>query len=82
MSGKVPEYTQRAIKKYREKFDRVTVSLEKGTKDRIKQVSDLSVSGFISELVYRELERLESGDPSVASPVAHVYDDIDDLPFA
>ena len=79
MSGKVPEYTKRAIERYREKFDRVTVSLEKGTKDRIRQVSDLSVSAFISDLVYRELERLESGDPSGASPA--YYDD-SDLPFA
>ena len=79
MSGKVPEYTKRAIEKYREKFDRVTVALEKGTKDRIRAVSDMSISSFISELVYKELERLEGGDPPGASPV---YDDMEDLPFA
>ena len=41
-------------------YDRQTVTLPKGTKDRIKQLGFTSVNGFINDLVRKELERLES----------------------
>lgn len=59
MADKTPEYTKRAIANYNAKFDRFTVSFQKGTKERIKQLTGKSANAFINELVQKELERLE-----------------------
>ncbi len=40
-------------------FDRVSVTLPKGTKERIAATGE-SVNGFINRVVYQELTRLES----------------------
>lgn len=56
----VPEYTKRAIANYNNKFDRITVNLPKGTKERIKELTGQSGNGFISALVLDELERIEN----------------------
>ena len=37
--GKTPEYTKRAAKKYRDKFDILQVRLDKGTKERIRSIT-------------------------------------------
>ena len=47
----------------KEKYDRVSVTLPKGTKDRIKALG-LTVNGIINDLVLAELERLERGKSS------------------
>lgn len=44
-------------------FDRVSVTLPKGCKDRIKAATGgESVNGFINRLVAAELERIEGGE--------------------
>ena len=57
---KTPEYTRRAIEKYQEKFDRISVNLDKGLKDRIKAVSNESLNAFVNRAVRIEIERLET----------------------
>ena len=63
MSGK--EAQKRLEKQYKRQnehikanYDRVSITLPKGTKDRIKQHSE-SVNGYITALVLTDLERIE-----------------------
>jgi hypothetical protein len=58
--SKIPTYTEKAIKKYDAKFDRVSILLPKGTKERIKALAGKSVSSFVSQAVTAELDRIES----------------------
>lgn len=47
------------INKYsKENYDKICVLLPKGTKDRIRQIPDTTVNGFINKLVEQELTRL------------------------
>lgn len=43
----------------KESYDRISVTLPKGTKERI-QAQGLTINGFVNELVLTELERLEA----------------------
>lgn len=43
----------------KESYDRISVTLPKGTKERI-QAQGLTINGFVNELVLAELERLEA----------------------
>lgn len=68
MTGK--EAQKRITKQYKrqneyikDNYDRVSVTLPKGTKDRIKALG-LTVNGIINDLVLAELERLECGKSS------------------
>lgn len=45
--------------KIKENYDRVSVTLPKGTKDRVKALG-LSMNGYINKLVLDDLERLEA----------------------
>lgn len=58
--SKTPEYTKKAIQNYNNKFDRVAVNLPKGTKERIKELTGKSCNAYISELVIKDLDNLES----------------------
>lgn len=58
--GKTPEYTKKAINKYNAKFDRIAVNLPQGTKDKIKALTGKSCNAFISDLVLKELEKIEN----------------------
>lgn len=40
-------------------FDRVSVTLPKGTKERIRSATSESINGFINRLISEELSRLE-----------------------
>lgn len=55
----------------KESYDRISVTLPKGTKERI-QAQGLTINGFVNELVLAELERLEApkdnGDSSTECP--------------
>lgn len=58
----------------KESYDRISVTLPKGTKERI-QAQGLTINGFVNELVLAELERLEAptapkdnGDSSAEYP--------------
>lgn len=46
-------------KRIKESYDRISVTLPKGTKERI-QAQGLTINGFVNELVLAELERLEA----------------------
>ena len=43
----------------KESYDRISVTLPKGTKERI-QAQGLTINGFVNELVLAELEHLEA----------------------
>lgn len=43
----------------KESYDRISVTLPKGTKERI-QAQGLTINGFVNQLVLAELERLEA----------------------
>ena len=58
--AKVPEYNRKAIDNYNSKFDRIMINTPKGTKERIKELTGLSCNAFISELVIKELDRIEN----------------------
>ena len=45
--------------KIKENYDRISVTLPKGTKDRVKALG-LSMNGDINKLVLEDLERLEA----------------------
>lgn len=60
--GKTPEYTKRAAKKYRDKFDILQVRLDKGTKERIKSITSASCSEYVKRLIMDDLERKENGN--------------------
>lgn len=59
------ERQQRRIKRQnehiKENYDRVSVTLPKGTKDRIKAKGE-TVNGYIARLVIDDLERIESNN--------------------
>ena len=50
----------------KENYDRISVTLPRGTKDRI-QAQGLTINGFVNELVLAELERLEASTDPTAS---------------
>ena len=58
-TAKTPEYTRRAIANYQAKFDRVNINLEKGLKDRFKELSNESINACVNRLIKEEIERLE-----------------------
>lgn len=57
---KTPDYTRRAIANYQAKFDRVNINLEKGLKDRVKELSGESLNSCVNRLIKEEIKRLEN----------------------
>ena len=47
---KTPEYTRKAIQNYNNKFDRIAVNLEKGSKEWIKENTGKSCNQFFIDL--------------------------------
>ena len=45
----------------RESYDRISVTLPKGTKDRI-QAQGLTINGFVNQLVLDKLDELENNN--------------------
>lgn len=62
METKTKSYTRRAVDNYRAKKDNITLTLEKGTRERLERATGENAAGYIRELVYKELERLETGN--------------------
>jgi len=60
---KTPDYVIRAVKAYQRKYDRLSVLLPAGVKDRIKKVLAVSgcnsVSAFAVSAILEKLETLE-----------------------
>lgn len=59
--GKTPEYTKSAVKKYNEKFDRITVNLEKGTRERIIAARAGNISEFVAQAIEDRLQKFGLG---------------------
>ena len=62
MPQKTPEYTRRAVQKYRENKDQINLVLEKGTKERIETLTGKKASAYIKALVMDDLQRMEAGN--------------------
>ena len=56
-TGKTPEYTKRAVKRYQDSKDRIYLLLDSGTKERIKQKygNGVSLNGYIKGLIEKDL---------------------------
>lgn len=53
-----PEYTKRAVNKYRDKFDLVQVRFEKDYKTVIQnEIGDISINDYIVGLVKKDIEK-------------------------
>lgn len=61
--GTVPDYTKRAINNYNKKFDRISVNLPKGTRDRINELTGMSANKYIAALVIGDLDQREKDAP-------------------
>ena len=63
---KTPDYVIRAVKAYQRKYDRLSVLLPTGVKDRIKKVLQASgydsVSAFAVSAILEKLEALERSE--------------------
>lgn len=52
---------KRQNEKAKENYDRISVMLPKGTKDRI-QAQGLTINGFVNQLVLNKLDQLENNN--------------------
>ena len=58
MTGKVKEYTRKAIDNYNKKFRRLTVAIPLGVADQItKKYGKISMNGYINDLIKADLEK-------------------------
>lgn len=57
--AKTPVYDLEAVKRYNNRFDRLTVYAPKGTKERIQATTGESVSAYINRLINEDLTRRE-----------------------
>lgn len=67
MLEKYKQRIKRQNEKIKQDYDRASVTLPKGTKDRI-QALGYTVNGFLNSAVLAELERLEAEAPQTAQP--------------
>lgn len=82
MTQKTPEYTRRAVQKYRENKDQINLVLDKGIKARIETLTGEKASAYIKKLVMDDLQCLENGadgpqDQEQKSPVS--WDQLADI---
>lgn len=57
---KTPSYVRNAQNRYNAKFDIIQVKLDKGTKERIRSITEESYNEYIKRLVTDDLERKEN----------------------
>lgn len=57
---KTPSYVRNAQNRYNAKFDIIQVKLDKGTKERIKSVTQESYNEYVKNLIMNDLERKEN----------------------
>jgi hypothetical protein len=67
MLEKYKQRIKRQNEKIKQDYDRASVTLPKGTKDRI-QALGYTVNGFLNSAVLAELEKLEAEAPQTAQP--------------
>lgn len=58
---------KRQNEKAKENYDRISVMLPKGTKDRI-QAQGLTINGFVNQLVLNKLDELENNNNNNECP--------------
>ena len=58
---------KRQNEKAKENYDRISVMLPKGTKDRI-QAQGLTINGFVNQLVLEKLDELENNNNNNECP--------------
>lgn len=58
---------KRQNEKAKENYDRISVMLPKGTKDRI-QAQGLTINGFVNQLVLQKLDELENNNNNNECP--------------
>jgi hypothetical protein len=58
---------QKQNDRIRESYDRISVTLPKGTKDRI-QAQGLTINGFVNQLVLEKLDELENNNNNNECP--------------
>ena len=58
---------KRQNEKAKENYDRISVMLPKGTKDRI-QAQGLTINGFVNQLVLEKLDQLENNNNNNECP--------------
>ena len=68
MAPKTKEYTRRAVDKYREGKDILSLTLEKGTRERIENATEKKAPAWIREVIEKELSRIESGSDHGGRP--------------
>ena len=54
---KTADYTRKAIEKYQSKFERFTISLPIGRRERIKEVTGKSLNQYFNDLFVEDIER-------------------------
>ena len=61
---KTPEYVKKSVDKYREGKEFVTLTLPKGTKERLEAfgIQPREVAGFARDLLLEKLDALEKGE--------------------
>ena len=69
MLEKYKQRIKRQNEKIKQDYDRASVTLPKGTKDRI-QALGYTINGFLNFAVLAELEKLEAEAPQTAQPEA------------
>lgn len=52
---KTKDYIRRARYNYKAKFDSVSVNLPKGSKDKIKEATGMSINAYINDLVKEDM---------------------------
>lgn len=59
--SKTPDYTKKAITNYQKTKDRLTILLDKGTKDKIKEKygAGVNMTGYIKDLILNDLTKDE-----------------------
>ena len=67
MLEKYKQRIKRQNEKIKQDYDRASVTLPKGTKDRI-QALGYTVNGFLNTIVLAELEKLEAEAPQAVQP--------------
>jgi hypothetical protein len=83
MPQKTPEYTRRAVQKYRENKDQINLVLDKGIKARIETLTGEKASAYIKKLVMDDLQRMEAGNgPKDQEPKPQAVTDQEPTPDA
>lgn len=54
---KTADYTRKAIEKYQSKFERFTISLPIGSKEKITSITGKSLNQYFNDLFVEDMER-------------------------